>query len=219
MSSPNSSPLRQRPVTRSDLRGRSALETTILAYCYGKVIAGVPVTIRDLATLPGPAGTAVGTGAALKAVRDLTDEGLLFLPGLNEAGLDQALRVLAPGRRPELVTTNTGEKVVARKPPPPWTTGEKVFGLWVPKNLDPVLADELRRAHLELHAFNKQHHGKAWPLEELAQRTGRKARALRTWADQHPSNRTVAEATTAAERAYRDICRQRDDQRAKTSAA
>lgn len=218
MHTPLSPQARMRAVSRQDIKGRSHVEMSLLAYCYGKIIARVRVTLRDLSTLPGPSGNPIGTSCAMQAVKDLMDEGLLYVVDLDRAALDQPLEMKAPGQQKQVFKAPDGKITVVKKGPPLWSTGEKVFGLWLPKKLPSVLRDELSRANGELTALYRKHppQNGAVPMDEQVVLTARKAQALRSWLKLHPGSARIVAAVQQAEKAHADIVRQRDSRKPET---
>ncbi|MGW2253254.1 hypothetical protein ACWCXH_24105 [Kitasatospora sp. NPDC001660] len=78
------------------------IEARMLAWLACQAAAARQVTVRQLAELQGPAGRPIGVKEALQIAGDLMDTGLVVVPGLRGAGLDQQLPVYTAGyRRPE----------------------------------------------------------------------------------------------------------------------
>jgi len=209
-------------VTGADLRGRKALETTVLAYCYGSALAGARVALRDLAELPGPHGAPVGLAAAAAAARDLEAEGLLLLHGLDGALSETLLLVEAPGQAlgGGLRPAPPSRPRSGQNPGPPWSTGERVFNtLWLPKNLPTELMHMLRKASSDLAEFNQAHGVRRMPLEEREALFARRAEVLTAWSEHTPKNQRVRDEAERAQRALEDLRRQVQSHQAKSTAA
>ncbi|MFB7908348.1 hypothetical protein ACFC1T_18115 [Kitasatospora sp. NPDC056076] len=158
------------------------VEARMLAWLACQAAAAQQVTVRQLASLQGPPGRPIGVKEALQIAGDLIDAGLVLVPGLAGAGLDQPLPVYTAGyRRPkpqviekqvEVVSTRRGTLRIAG------TIGR----LKVPEELPVELRDRLLALGEEYRRAETTGPG---DLPEVIDRHERKAEALREW-EQHP---------------------------------
>ncbi|WP_369380363.1 hypothetical protein [Streptomyces sp. cg36] len=112
MTSPIRSRLRKRPLTPAEIGAMSLVELRIFAYCTAASAAHRKITIRELASLPGPHQAPLGAGTVLEVLGDFADDGRLSLTPDN-AGLDTPLIVFVPGYQ------SLAPRVPAAAPPAP----------------------------------------------------------------------------------------------------
>ncbi|MGW2256217.1 hypothetical protein ACWCXH_39725 [Kitasatospora sp. NPDC001660] len=174
------------------------IEARMLAWLACQAAAARQVTVRQLAELQGPAGRPIGVKEAVQIAGDLMDAGLVVVPGLRGAGLDQQLPVYTAGyRRPETKVVEKRVEIVS--------TGRgtlRIVGTIGALRIPAELPAELRERLLALgDEFRRVVTTGPGDLPEVIDRHQRKADALREW-ERHPlGNERVRVEADRAQRA------------------
>ncbi|MFD0263972.1 hypothetical protein ACFVH7_37535 [Kitasatospora indigofera] len=167
------------------------VEARLCAYLMWAAAARSPVTPREMGAVPGPGRREIGVRAALQIARDLMDSGTLVLPGLEKAGLDQAVpvRVTSAATQPPPCTPRTHltpNQSSARHPstapnptsPPP----RPVIGTLGRLKIYRDLPDPLRQELLDFAAEVRAGTDRPGDLAAIVDRQERKATLLARWA-------------------------------------
>ncbi|MFF8414614.1 hypothetical protein [Streptomyces omiyaensis] len=159
------------------------VEVRIYAICAAACATNRPLTLRHLATVPGPNGHPIGLRGALETVRDLTDAGLLHTSGLALTTPESPCRVHVPGCAVQTAPAAPAAPAAvvpapaARTYTAPQTVG-RIGRLDIPAALPAELRTRLIALSAEVRSIHKTHH---LPGELLDLRR-RKTAALTQWA-------------------------------------
>ncbi|MFJ2779453.1 class I SAM-dependent methyltransferase [Kitasatospora sp. NPDC087315] len=192
------------------------IEARMLAWLACQAAAAQQATVRQLAGLPGPTGRPIGVKETVQITCDLMDTGLVVVPGLTGARLDQPLPVFTAGyRRPETKVVEKRVEIVSTR-----HGTLRIVGTIGLLRIPAELPDDLRGRLLALGAeFRRIVTTGPGDLPEVIERHQRKADALREW-ERHPLGnervRTEADrAQCAADAARQQYANQQAKQRTK----
>lgn len=166
------------PIEADDLYELSTLELSVLALSYGRACAGTGISFEELTVLC--ADSEFPEADILNALHDLEEDGLLALPRITRSPVDTPIRPIVPGGSPHKVAMKV-------RMPPLWSTKERIWGLWISRELPEEFVEEVRdvrkRLHESSHAADVE--GKVAALKD-------RVRLLEQWAEQMPAERSQA---------------------------